>query len=390
MNHWLDLGLGLSSRTWGGGAGGAVPRGAILATGGLGADPTQIHAGTAALAPGAGVAARRISRPRGLVDAIGLLAAAPSLGADLGGAIAGGGAIFAAPTQVHAAAGALSGAGSVLSLRHARPRGSIAGTSDVAGVRLARPVGPLNAAGAISAAATVTGDSGLDPAAEFTSWWRPSAVGGVSLGTAKGAGNHVTALNDLISTLDLAEGTESQQPGYGAALRQINGRNVLDFDGGDNLSGGFTTDDDLYLAMVAAIDTVDNDTDLLFTASIGFTTQFRIRSNHASQFDGRAEGVFTSFNLTGGPYSDGVARLWEVVLNATAGTVTIHVDGTQVGQATNYTSQGTTTLTLFSSFSQSVSMDAALCEMFLLAGAVPSSELRAALLAYSQSEWGTA
>ena len=122
----------------------------------------------------------------------------------------------------------------------------------------------------------------------------------------------------------LTQATEANRPTTG--IRQINGLNVLDFDGSAFLevTRPFTASGNVAFHMVLAVDGTSN----AFEAALAVdgANDFQIDANSASQFDGRfnAAGIASSFNLTGGPISAPV--ILSVVL-----------DRTETGQVTVYT-----------------------------------------------------
>lgn len=177
-----------------------------------------------------------------------------------------------------------------------------------------------DSAGQRSAASAMIG-SGFTPGADtaLLGWW--DATDTTTLSQFGGA---VWSWADKAGGTALTQATEANRPTTG--VRQINGLNVLDFDGSAFLEAtrAFPASGNVAFHMVLAVDGTSN----AFEAALAVdgVNDFQIDANSASQFDGRfnAAGLTSSFNLTGGPISAPV--ILSVVL-----------DRTGTGQATVYT-----------------------------------------------------
>lgn len=165
-------------------------------------------------------------------------------------------------------------------------------------------------------------------------WWDATDAGTVSQ-----FGGAVWSWVDKAGGAALTQGAEERRPITGQ--RQINGLNVLDFDGAAFLEAtrAFPASGNLAFHMVLAVDSTSN----AFEAALAVDSanDFQIDANSTAQFDGRfnAAGIATSFSMTGGPISAPV--ILSVVL-----------DRTGTGQATVYTAD-----TARGSSAYSVSLD---------------------------------
>ena len=183
-------------------------------------------------------------------------------------------------------------------------------------------------AGQRSAASAVVG-TGFAPGADtaLLGWW--DATDATTLSQFGGA---VWSWADKAGGAALTQSTEESRPTTG--IRQINGLNVLDFDGSAFLEAtrAFTASGNVAFHMVLAVDGTSN----AFEAALAVdgANDFQIDANSATQFDGRfnAAGIASSFNLTGGPISAPV--ILSVVLDRTgAGQATVYTADTARGNS---------------------------------------------------------
>ena len=185
-----------------------------------------------------------------------------------------------------------------------------------------------DSAGQRSAASAVIG-TGFTPGADtaLLGWWDAADTATLSQ-----FGGAVWSWADKAGGTALTQTTEASRPTTG--LRQINGLNVLDFDGSAFLEAtrAFPASGNVAFHMVLAVDGTSN----AFEAALAVegVNDFQIDANNASQFDGRfnAAGIASSFNLTGGPISAPV--ILSVMLDRTgAGQATVYMAGTARGSS---------------------------------------------------------
>jgi len=176
----------------------------------------------------------------------------------------------------------------------------------------------------------------------------------------------------------------ARQPTSG--IRSLNGRNVIDFDGGDHLQQDITlpASGDMAFHMVLEIDMVDN----AFAAilAVEATNDFQIDANNAAAFDGRfnAAGIGTTVGLTGGPFSGAVVL--SVICDLTgAGQIGIFIDNVPVGTA-DYTAalDAATALHVMTNRSRNAWIDGAVAEI-VISGDVAN---RGAYHGYLAEKWG--
>ncbi|MDJ0637227.1 MAG: Ig-like domain-containing protein [Paracoccaceae bacterium] len=120
-------------------------------------------------------------------------------------------------------------------------------------------------------------------------------------------------------------------------LRNLNGLNVLDFNGNSHLQANrtFPSSGDVAFHMALEIDSVASLFEAVLAVEAG--NDFQIDANSTSQFDGRLNpaGIGSAVNLTGGPFSG--PQILSVVLDQT-GTATIDVFlGNVLRASTGYT-----------------------------------------------------
>ncbi len=230
--------------------------------------------------------------------------------------------------------------------------------------------GQSNGLGAFSPAA--------DPQA--IGWWDASDTSTLTEGTS----GSVEAWTDKLAALALLQTNGAREPTTG--VRQINGLNVIDFDGGDFLEAPLTLpgSGDVAFHMVLAIDSTANAFEAVL--SVEAANDFQIDSNNASVFDGRLNlaGSGTPVNLAGGPFAG------PLILSAMfdrSGTATAEVFVADVSRgSTAYTQalDASTTLIAMANRSKNAWVNGALAEL-IVTGDVTN---RAEYHAYLAAKWG--
>lgn len=176
----------------------------------------------------------------------------------------------------------------------------------------------------------------------------------------------------------------ARQPTTG--IRSLNGRNVIDFDGGDHLQQDVTlpASGNVAFHMVLEIDAIDN----AFAAilAVEAMNDFQIDANNAAAFDGRfnATGIGTTVGLAGGPFAGPVVL--SVICDLTgAGEIEILIDNVSVGTAA-YTAaiDAATTLHVMTNRSRNAWIDGAVAEI-AISGDVAN---RGAYHGYLAEKWG--
>jgi Bacterial Ig domain len=137
-------------------------------------------------------------------------------------------------------------------------------------------------------------------------------------------GGAVSNWVDKAGSADLLQGYGPYRPQTG--VRQMNGRNVVDFGGSDDLGGNLSlpASGNFACHMVLELDSVAS----AFAAVLAMdaTNDFQIDANSATQFDGRLNlaGMGTSVSLGGGPFS-GAIILSAMFDRTGAGTASVFV-----------------------------------------------------------------
>lgn len=183
--------------------------------------------------------------------------------------------------------------------------------------------------GASATASTALG--AFNPASDALAigWWDASDVATIT----EGGSSNVEGWTDKIASRVLIQSNGAREPTTG--VRQINGLNVIDFDGGDFLEAPVTlpASGNVAFHMVLAIDGTANAFEAVLSADA--TNDFQIDSNNASAFDGRLNlaGSGAPVNLTGGPFSG--AMILSAVFDRTgASTAEIFIANTSRGTTT--------------------------------------------------------
>ena len=190
---------------------------------------------------------------------------------------------------------------------------------------------------------------------------------------------------DKAGSADLVQASGSQQPVTGT--RVLNGRNVLEFDGGDYLASTLTlpTSGDVAFHMVLEIDSISNAYQAIL--SVDAANDFQIDADNTSQFDGRlnATGIGTTTALSGGPFAGALILLSAVFDRTGAGEFEILIGG--VSRCTmTYTTplNASVALNLMTNRSRNTWVDGAVGEV-VVTGDVDN---RAAYHGYLAGKWG--
>lgn len=214
-----------------------------------------------------------------------------------------------------------------------------------------------------------------------------------------GSPGDISQIDDLIGTLDLVQATGTVQPDDNG--RTVNGKAVLDFDGGDYMesaSGPSVSANGTYYGfIIVQIDTLV-DSDHIMNSG-GFTAGTDGLNIRLDDNDGTPGGELrvtwsngttleaiqpaTPVVGTAGPH---LIEFWVI---GTTGGVNLAVDGTDAAGGTNTVGFGTPDEVGIMGRSSGLNqMDGAFCEAGVCT-AVPDAGSRAALRAYAQSYWGT-
>ncbi|MCU0906549.1 MAG: hypothetical protein MUF73_03695 [Rhodobacteraceae bacterium] len=190
-----------------------------------------------------------------------------------------------------------------------------------------------------------------------------------------------------VGTQSLGQADPASRPTTGS--RSIGGRNVVDFDGTDRLSGtvALPANGNVAVHAVLAIDSVTS----AFAAVLAMdapAADFQLDSNNAGQFDGRMNvaGIGGSVSWTGGPFSG--VRIISVILDRTgSATYRVFVDGVERAVSA-YTAPLDTTqiLHLMTNRSQNAFVDGAVGEV-IVTGSISN---RALYHTYLAQRWGIA
>jgi hypothetical protein len=198
----------------------------------------------------------------------------------------------------------------------------------------------------------------------------------------------VSQQNDKGGVQHIVQATGSAQPA--TDIRQLNGRNVLDYDGDDSLaktSFPLPSNGTAAFFMVAVIDAIDTTFDAIF--SVNADSRFQVPSGNATQFNGQilstGMGMASPSNFSGGPFPG--PSIYNVNLDGVANTCTAMVDGTtrlNIGYTGAFsTSQ---TLRVFGNRTGDQFPDGAVAE-FLIVGRVDAG-LRLLIEGYLAYKWG--
>ena len=216
--------------------------------------------------------------------------------------------------------------------------------------------------------------------ANLIGWW--DADDAATITEASGAvsswANKVSGGDPLVQTLG------ALRPETGT--RALNGRNVLDFDGGDLMEMALSVpvSGDVAFHFALEIDSVASQFAALF--GVDAAADFQIDDNNVSQFDGRlnATGIGTSTNLTGGPFTGAV--ILSVVFDQTgSGNAEVYVSNTLRGTMA-YTApiSSAVTFLVMTNRSKNAWIDGAVAEI-LVTGDVTN---RASHHGYLATKWG--
>jgi hypothetical protein len=205
--------------------------------------------------------------------------------------------------------------------------------------------------------------------------------------TLTASGGVVSSWLSRAGTQTLGQVDVGSRPATGT--RSIGGRNALDFNGTDRMSGpvAVPADGNVAVHAVLAIDSVTSAFAAILSMD-GAAADFQVDANSATQFDGRmnVSGIGASVALTGGPFSG--ARILSVVFDRTgSGTFRVFVDGVERGTSA-YTASldATQVLYLMSNRSQNAYVDGAVGEVIV----TRTVTNRALYHAYLSARWGIA
>lgn len=185
---------------------------------------------------------------------------------------------------------------------------------------------------------------------------------------------------------DLVQTNAARRPTTG--VRNVNGLNVIDFDGGDFLTQAVSlpASGDVAFHMALAIDTTANAFEAVL--AVDATNDFQIDANSDTQFDGRINtaGIGAATNLAGGPY--GGVMVLSVICDFTgAGQIEVFINDVSRG-ATAYTTPLDTaqTLNIMTNRAQNAWVNGAVLELVVSANPNTRSDYHA----YLSSKWGLA
>lgn len=219
------------------------------------------------------------------------------------------------------------------------------------------------------------------PAADgaLIGWWDADDAA-----TITESGGLVSLWADKAGSADLAQNFGPEQPASGT--RTLNGRNVLDFDGGRRMlsSLGLPVSGDVAFHAAVLIDGTASAFAALF--SVDATNDFQFDANNDTAFDGRLNmaGIGTSAALSGGPFSGGL--IVSVVFDRTGtATASVHV-ANLLRASTGYSLpiDSSVALHLMSNRSLNANIDGAVAEL-IVTGDISN---RASHHAYLASKWG--
>ncbi len=211
-------------------------------------------------------------------------------------------------------------------------------------------------------------------------WWDADDAGTIS----EGGSGAVTSWANKAGAIPLAQSAGARQPTTG--VRSLNGRNIIDFDGGDFLDQAMTlpVSGDVAFHMVLEIDSTANAFEAIL--AVDGTNDFQIDANNASQFDGRfnADGIGSTVGLTGGPFSG--PMVLSVVCDLTgAGQIGVFINDVSRGTA-GYTAaiDPSISLHVMTNRSRNAWVNGAVAEL-LVTGDVAN---RASYHSYLAAKWG--
>ncbi|MEO1196951.1 MAG: Ig-like domain-containing protein [Pseudomonadota bacterium] len=155
---------------------------------------------------------------------------------------------------------------------------------------------------------------------DLLGWWDASDTATITQNASA-----VTEWANKATGPGLIQANGARQPTTG--VRTLNGRNIIDFDGGDHLAQAITlpASGDMAFHMVLEIDSTLNAFEAIL--AVDATNDFQIDSNNSAQFDGRfnASGIGTTAGLTGGPFAG--AMILSVICDLTGtGSVEIFIN----------------------------------------------------------------
>lgn len=223
--------------------------------------------------------------------------------------------------------------------------------------------------------------AGFQPSddAGLIGWWDAEDPASITQ-----SGGAVSAWANKAGGDPLVQTTNSRRPTTG--LRTLNGRNVLDFDGEDQLEMalGLPASGDVAFHMVLSIDSLVS----AFAAilSVDATNDFQLDANAATQFDGRlnAAGIGNTVNLSGGPFA-GPVILSLIFDQSGSGTGEVYIANTLRGTMTYSTPlDAAASLFVMTNRSKNARIDGAVAEL-IVTGSVSN---RADLHGYLSTKWG--
>lgn len=215
--------------------------------------------------------------------------------------------------------------------------------------------------------------------ANLIAWW--DATDDASIADISGT---VTAWTDKANTITLTTTPTSRQPRTG--VRQLNGLNVIDYDGTEFNEAPLTlpATGDVAIHMVVVIDTVSSE--FVGPLALEATNDFQIDANDPASFAGRLNvaGIGSSVALSGGPFS-GAIILSAVFDRTGAATAEVYIDGVQRG-STAYTApvDASVALHLMTNRSKNIWLDGAVAEVIVTSDV----SNRAAHHGYLAAKWG--
>jgi hypothetical protein len=202
----------------------------------------------------------------------------------------------------------------------------------------------------------------------------------------------ITATGGLVSAWASRVGSASVNQPDGPSrpttgTRTIAGRNVVDFDASDRLSGSITlpANGNVAIHAVIVVDSVIS----AFAAALamrGTSRDFQLDANNASQFDGRLNvtGIGDTVALGGGPFNG--LRMVSILFDRTgAGTATVYIGGVLRATTTYSTALDTVqTLHLMGNRSQNAFVDGAVAEVVITSNLTN----RLSYQSYLAAKWG--
>ncbi len=239
-----------------------------------------------------------------------------------------------------------------------------------------------DAAGQREATAQAASSQTFGPAldAGLLGWWDAS-----DLGTISEQSGGVANWTDKAGAGALIQDSAALRPLTGT--RQLNGLNVIDFDGSHYLADATRVlpgSGDVAFHMALAIDSTSNAFEALL--ALEATNDFQLDANNNTQFDGRlnSAGIGTSVNLTGGPFSGGL--IFTLVFDRT-GSATAEVFVADASRGTTDYSvplDANTTLLLMANRALNARANGAVAELILTS----TLNNRADYHAYLAAKWG--